>query len=221
MTSRPDPDCAAAPPALGWTRRVLRQQLDALSRLADVALRLLETALPVTTPVEDSSALDAFWTRIRGVEKALRLQQRVVWAQRLIDALCAKLTAELEALDKGQAPASLAAVSPLSDKAAPDPTETAEPTDRPDPRERPERERPERFGFESRGSDRALAKILERPTAEIIALICRELGLPEDWPRLAEDGWADEAARGDWAGRSSAPEPRSSPDPLRICAAPS
>ncbi len=155
------------------------------------------------------------------MEKTLRLQQRVVWAQRLIDALSAKLTAELEALDKGRAPASLAAAEPLTDNAGSDLTETAELTDRPDPRERPERERPERFGFERRGSDRALAKILKRPTAEIIALICRELGLPEDWPRLVEDDWARETAHEDWPGLSSAPEPHSSPNPLRIRAAPS
>src|SRR5207244_1785388 len=39
--------------------------------------------------------------------------------------------------------------------------------------------------------------VLARPVGEIIALICRDLGLSPDWSRLAEEAWAqEEIARG-------------------------
>lgn len=40
--------------------------------------------------------------------------------------------------------------------------------------------------------------VLSRPTSELIAQICRDLGLSPDWPALAQEAWArDEAAGGD------------------------
>ena len=43
--------------------------------------------------------------------------------------------------------------------------------------------------------------LLDRPVAEIIALICKDLGLAPDWARLAEEAWAQqEIASGAAAG---------------------
>lgn len=40
-------------------------------------------------------------------------------------------------------------------------------------------------------------QVLNRPVGELVALICRDLGLDPDWARLAEEAWAqDEIARG-------------------------
>ncbi len=167
--------------AFGWARRVLCQQLDALARLTAIAWRLIEPAPPA------ADTAPTLWARLSNLEKTLRLRERVFWAQRLIEALQAKLTAELEALDNGQAIASTAET--VGVEAEPNSKPEAE---RPEPRECLKDR--ERFGFERRGSDKALAEILKRPTAEIIALICRELGLPADWPRLAEEAWAREEA---------------------------
>ncbi len=195
----------------GWARRVLRQQLDALARLTAIAWRLIEPPPPAADPAP------TLWARLSNLEKTLRLRERVFWAQRLIEALQAKLTAELEALDNGQATASMAET--VGVEAEPNSKPEAE---RPEPRENL-RDR-ERFGFERRGSDKALAEILKRPTAEVIALICRELGLPADWPRLAEEAWAREEADDDWAERSEPPgrpSPGPSPAPAWAPAAPS
>jgi len=181
------PACADTASGLGWARRVLRQQLDALSRLTAIAWRLME---PAAAP-ETSSEPATVFTALRGFEKAVRLQVRVDWALRLIGALRARLRAELEVLDNGQAPAPPVAAPSLAAEA--DPTETL------NPKERPERERLrdyERFSFQGRAADNRLAAILKRPTEEIIALICRELGLPADWPRLAEEAWARDQADG-------------------------
>jgi len=216
MSSRPAPDRAAAPPALGWARRVLCQQLDALSRLAVAAWRLVDPAQPAAPPLPPAPSLRA---GIVGLEKALRLYERVVWTRRLIDALRAKLTAELEALDNGQVPASLAEAPGVDAPEAEAKPEAKPEAERPEPRERL-RDR-ERFDFQRRGSDKALAEILKRPTAEIIALICRELGLPEDWPRLAEEAWAREEADEEWAAPRRRPAIGTGPHPSRTIAAPS
>jgi len=200
MPSHPATACAETAPDFGWARRVLRQQLDALSRLTAIAWSLIEPAAPAA-----ADPAPTMWSGLRNLEKSLRLHERVVWAQRLINALRARLTAELQALDEGKVPtppvearsvAAEAGRSTANEKL--DLTDQADPAERPDPRERPERER---FGFERRGSDKALARILKRPAVEIIALICRELGLPEDWPRQVEEAWAREERSRDDGGR--------------------
>jgi hypothetical protein len=188
---------------------VLRQQLDALSRLTAVAWRLL-TPAPTTEPRPRTA-----WAGVRDLEKAVRLQIRVQWVLRLIEALRARLTTELEALNTGQAPAPSAAAPNLA--AESDPAETL------NPKERPERERLrdyERFSFQGRAADNRLAAILKRPTAEIIALICRELGLPDDWPRLAEEAWAREEADGALVLRQAQDDSLRSECPLQRAAPP-
>jgi hypothetical protein len=193
-------------PAQGWARRVLRQQLDALSRLAAVAWRLVA---PKTPPEQSAPATPV--ATLRGLEKALRLQARVMWAFRLIDALRARLIAELEALDSGQPPSPAMERSFAAGPGRPPAEEAGHIPEKAERAERAERLRPERFGFEGRGRDHDLAEILKRPTAEIIALICRELGLPDDWPRLAEEEWTREEAGGGGSEQPCPPYPRSSP----------
>jgi hypothetical protein len=40
--------------------------------------------------------------------------------------------------------------------------------------------------------------VIARPVGELVALICRDLGLEPDWARLAEEAWArEEIERGD------------------------
>jgi len=190
MPSHPDPAHATNLSGLGWARRVLRQQLDALSRLAAVARRLIDPVAPAAQSASDPFGMAA----IRGLEKTLRLHVRVTWAQRLIAALRAKLLADLQAVDNGQAPSfpvEAGSVDPDPERpAANEAPSLTDKKERPERGDRPDRER----GFGGPGSDKELAEILKRPTVEIIALICRELGLPEDWPRLAEEAWAREQA---------------------------
>ncbi len=208
-------ECASG---LGWARRVLRQQLDALSRLKAIALRPFERP----TPPADSSDLATFFAGLRGLEKAVRRQVRVDWALRLIGALRDKLRAELQSLENGEDPKTMAEAANLAAEFRS--AEAPDPKERP---ERPERERGERlkdyerFDFQGRAADRKLAEILKRPTAEIIALICRQLGLPADWLRRAEEAWEREEGDGAWAEppRHSAPGPL--PGLPRVRAAPS
>ncbi len=208
---------------LGWARRVLRQQLDALSRLAAIARRLVEPPAPADEAVEAPAEpfnFAAFLARIGRVEKAARLRVRVDWALRLINGLHARLLGELEAVENGHLP------SPPDEAGEPDPAhsaanDTASLADKKERAERGDRPDRDRFGFEPRGSDKKFAEILKRPTAEIIALICRELGLPADWPSLAEEDWAQETANDDWAEPPGEPELDTTPAPPRARAAPS
>ncbi len=147
-------------------------------------------------PPADPLTVDSFLARIRIMEKAARLKARADWALRLINALRCRLFTELEALDSGEAPAP--PVEARSFAAEADPAETVNPKEGSGRREREILKDYDRFGFEPRGSDKKLAEILKLPTAEIIAVICRELGLPADWPRVAEEAGARETADEDW-----------------------
>jgi hypothetical protein len=40
--------------------------------------------------------------------------------------------------------------------------------------------------------------LMDRPVSELVALVCKDLGLDPDWPRLAQEAWAEaEMASGD------------------------
>jgi hypothetical protein len=43
-------------------------------------------------------------------------------------------------------------------------------------------------------------EVLSRPIGELVALICRDLGLEPDWARLAEEAWAQAEIEGGAAG---------------------
>jgi hypothetical protein len=55
-------------------------------------------------------------------------------------------------------------------------------------------------------SDDIYGDVLNRPLGELVALICRDLGLEPDWDGLAQEAWAlDEIARGDPGSPFAAP----------------
>jgi hypothetical protein len=55
-------------------------------------------------------------------------------------------------------------------------------------------------------------KMLDRPVSEVVALICKDLGLDPDWPRLAQEAWAREEMASGAAGWPLAGlEPANSP----------
>lgn len=42
--------------------------------------------------------------------------------------------------------------------------------------------------------------VLEKPLSELVAMICQDLGLSPDWPRLAEEAWAREEIKSGQVG---------------------
>jgi hypothetical protein len=75
-----------------------------------------------------------------------------------------------------------------------------------------------REAFERLEQDELYGDILSRPVSEIIALICKDMGLEPDWPRLAEEAWAkaEIAAGGALAALTAPPRPAPANDQDRL-----
>jgi hypothetical protein len=56
--------------------------------------------------------------------------------------------------------------------------------------------------------------VLARPVGELVAMICRDLGLSPDWVRLAEEAWAQDEIEGGQAGSPFSPPRWRQPNPL-------
>jgi hypothetical protein len=63
-----------------------------------------------------------------------------------------------------------------------------------------ESDRQERLAVELLDQDELYGDVLSRPVSEIIAHICRDLGLAPDWPQLAEEAWAQAELAGGAVG---------------------
>jgi len=179
---------SAAPPTsrLDQARRMLRAHLATLAHLATVAVGLVSA---VGRSGFKAACADAGPMAAIGVfEKALHRHAKVSWALRLIAALRAKLTSDLQRIEQGESLDIVLAAERPDDA---DPTEAgpkvkAE-TDPAPQAERPENLRPERERRETesfgrllgRGADDEFAEILKRPIEAVIALIREALGVDE------------------------------------------
>jgi hypothetical protein len=63
-------------------------------------------------------------------------------------------------------------------------------------------------------NDDIYGDVLARPVGEIVAMICRDLGLSPDWIRLAEEAWAQDEIAGGQAGSPFIPPRWRQPNPL-------
>ena len=201
LRSQPsDPAEASSADGASWSRATLDQQLALLGKLAEHGLRM-SAALAASA---ETSAKD------RPAELALAYS-RVSRAVRMSIALQSKLIADFEAFRKEAARAdSLAAAAAKT----PHPSRRsdayrivgrvicAEAEDQ-ETVDRQCREAQERLG------DPTLCD-LSRPFSEIVADICRDLGLDPDWDALSEEAWARAEIR---SGRPG--EPLRTPSPLQ------
>jgi hypothetical protein len=62
--------------------------------------------------------------------------------------------------------------------------------------------------------DEIYGDVLTRPVGELIALICRDLGLSPDWSRLAQEAWAQEEIASGQVGSPFIPRQGRRPEPL-------
>jgi hypothetical protein len=161
-----------------WARPMLAHQLEVLGRLADVGL---EIALAIERQVKADDAPP---------ERAHIDYSRVARAVRLTLMLQADLIRKLKDYDRGLAfrlatdrkPRVLdrkACIERIVERIA---TEQA---DTPESAERLMRETTERLDHDDLYGD-----VLARPISDLIAAICADLGLKPDWPKLAEQAWA-------------------------------
>jgi hypothetical protein len=170
-----------APSALDRARALIEPQLRLLGRLAEIGLDVAETVGRQARGEAEAPAKGDLGLAFARVSRAVRLT--VALQQKLVDGL--------EALEAGR-PAG-------KDGARPDPdyilkarveriverTAEAEHDDDEWAVDRLVRETAERLDDIDLYGD-----LLDRPISEIVARIARDIGLPLDWSRLAEEAWA-------------------------------
>jgi hypothetical protein len=161
-----------------WTRPLYVRQVEALGELAEMAMevaRAMKAEVLTGDETRRAWAVQAFDRAARSARLSFMLQDRQIQA--------------LEGRDRGQASDAAdrartvrrervqqvkAIIERIADRAGHDQIETyhlahqtAERLDR----------------------DDIYGDILRRPVSELIGLICKDLGLDPDWPRLAEEAW--------------------------------
>ena len=199
-------EAASAPDAAGPR---LERQLRMLERLAEFGLDIAEAlagqARHGAPKVTDADVALAYGRVSRAVRQAILLQSRLVDDDQVRAAAAEKALADA----RGRA-----------NQAAAEPEERvkcrvsrilarviAAGHDDEDEIDRLVGEADERLD-----DDGLIGDVLTRPVSEIVADICRDLGLDPDWTRLAEEAWAKEelgSGEAGWplAGLSSSPLP--------------
>jgi hypothetical protein len=181
MTEPATPSATAAPTALDRARALIEPQLRLLGRLAEIGLDVAETVGQQARGETEAPAKGDLSLAFARVSRAVRLT--VALQQKLVDGL--------EAMESGR-PAP-------KDGARPDPdyvlkarveriverTAEAEHDDDEWAVDRLVRETAEGLDDIDLYGD-----LLDRPISEIVARIARDIGLPLDWSRLAEEAWA-------------------------------
>jgi hypothetical protein len=175
-----------------WAHAVLQRQSALLEQLGEAALRMalaIERRLseaPLDAPIDPAETAMAFSRVARAVRLTALLQSRLV--QELTPLSAAVARAAEKAKDR-QDPAyqHKARVEGIVARVARARQRDEEVLDR------LARETAERLDDED-----FYGEVLNRPVGELVALICRDLGLDPDWTRLAQEAWAQaEAAAGD------------------------
>lgn len=173
-----------------WVRPLHERQIAALGRLADVGLGM---AVAFEEQVKAAAALDAaaaaqwamaYGRAARAVRLSFLLQTQVIKTLKDHE----RHAGHMAASDRREARSAAvtrvkAIVGRIAERQLDDEDELervcGETTDRLD-------------------RDDIYGDVLDRPVSELVAMICRDLGLDPDWPRLAEEAWAQaEMAGGD------------------------
>ena len=175
-----------------WAQALLQRQSALLEQLGEAALRMalaIERRLseaPTDAPVDPAEAAMAFSRVSRAVRLTVMLQSKLV--QELAPLTEAAERAARKARERQEPGYRFKArVEGVVERVA-----KARGDDQ-DALDRVVRETAERLDDEDFYGD-----VLDRPLGELVALICRDLGLDPDWSRLAQEAWAQaEAASGD------------------------
>jgi hypothetical protein len=196
------PETLPAALAEDWARPMVERQLQVLGRLAEAGLEIavaLEAQAKGGEPVAEGDLAMAYNRVARAVRQTVMLQAR------LIEAL--REQAEGRA---GRKAAARASATRLVRGVIGDGDDALGDDDGGGDAERAERlraEAAERLEREDFGD------LLARPFSEVVAGICRDLGLSPDWLTLAEDCAVAEAALRGEAEAAAEPEPSG---PLKI-----
>ena len=201
-----DSDAHTGDAGSAWARPMLERQLQMLGELAEMGLN-------VARAIERQAVQAGAETGVQDIALAYARASRAV---RMTIALQAKLIGALQALEQ-RAPFEARWAEILGEAARNDHPRRAR-IERIARRiikaEHPDQDQVERLADEAaeRLDDQDLyGDVLSRPISEVVALICRDLGLSPDWPRLAQEAWALEEIAGgvpgwplaEWAGKTA------------------
>lgn len=194
MSDQPYTDDTPDPAA--WTQAALRRQVEVLERMAEAALEL-------AVAIKDQAIHDG-----TAAEAAMPFS-RVARSARMIALLQSRLLKDMDEARRRDA------LDPDSDEALVEAARKAALTD-PAYRHKfrvervfdrvakaacaEDEDRIDRLVIEAGerlDDDDLYGDILQKPVGELVALLCRDLGLDPDWTRLAQEAWAQaEIGRG-------------------------
>ncbi|CAN7645665.1 hypothetical protein LJR225_005054 [Phenylobacterium sp. LjRoot225] len=191
-------------------RGLIERQLGLLGRLAEAGLNIAlaverqvmaaEQASPEAGSPEAGSAVQAVqglalaYGRVsRAVRLTVALQSRLVKDLQEIDVVAARRRAG-EAADAGRARQQLQAARKARVE------RIVERMIRDEARDEAEVDRLADAAYERLDHDDIYGDLSAKPVSEIIAMVCRDLGLAPDWGRLAQEAWAQEEIDGGAAG---------------------
>jgi hypothetical protein len=199
----PTPDDQTTPSA-DWGRALLERQVVMLGQLAEVGLgmalvlerqvKALDAPAPAAQPAFDPERAFIAYARVaRAVRQSLMLQARLIKQIQAEDAQAASsaaFDASCARVERGQQTvARKAQVERIVERIA--------------AREHGDTEVVERLieeTCERLDCEDLYGHVLDRPLSELVAMICHDLGLDPDWPRLAEEAWALEEVAGGVVG---------------------
>jgi hypothetical protein len=194
MNARPATDSSIDHTA--WAQGVLRRQVDRLEQLAEARLRMaLAIEADVSAQTSEGKAVDAGAKAFSRIARAVRmtglLQARLIEDMDRAErrAACDRQSEARRAQDEAeeQAESHKGRVEAIVARMA-----RGQGHDE-DQIERLIGEAAERLDDED-----LYGEVLARPVGELVALICRDLGLEPDWDQLGQEAWAvEEIAGGD------------------------
>ncbi len=178
MTQHPTPPTDQPGDDRSWARPLFEQQINLLSELAEAGMTVaMAIRDQVVAGQGDILALAGSYDRVaRAVRMAILLQSKLI--KQLLD--WDRQTASPNT-SQGRREAEI-------ERAAAE-------------RDREHAEHMERLGGERLEQDDIYKEVNSRPVSELIAMICRDIGLDPDWPRQAQEAWVQKAATA--AGRGS------------------
>ena len=166
----------------GWVER----QLELLGRLAEAGLEVaqaVEQRARDAAPDDDLNGVAMAYARVaRAVRLTVMLQTRLVNDRQLQEKLV-KIRSDMAWSVAAEARREVVERVILAEQ------------DDPDKAERLVREAAERLD-----GDDIYGDLLARPVSEIVASVCRDLGVDPEWSRLAEEAWAQDEMAGDEVG---------------------
>ena len=191
-------------------RALLERQLEMLDRVARAAVNIstaVETEVKAAAEAEDGSHAD----RLARLDVASRAQERAAHGLRMTLLLQTRVFDALKALERGKA---IALVPLAMERKARVTRIVGRIASEEHPNNVLKLHQLRAETAERLQDDALYGDIMTKPISELIAMICKDLGLDPDWLTLSEQDWAQkeiESGKAGWPLAASSSPPRVAP----------